>query len=269
MSDAANLSFRDKFTSFIESEKFNHFILSVIVVNAISLGLATSTSFSPDTISIIERVDNIAITIFIFEIASKLYCHGGRFFKSGWNLFDFTIVSMALIPESGGLSVLRALRILRALRLVSAVPQMRRVVQTLISAIPGMLSVAGLILLFFYVGAVLTTNLYGPDFPQWFGSIGDSMFSLFQIMTLESWSMGIVRPVMVLYPTAWIFFVPFILVTTFAVLNLFIGILVDSMQKQSDDEDDSEETEPESENELDGIKRELAEIKALIRDNRE
>ena len=112
-----------------------------------------------------------------------------------------------MLPASGPLAILRALRVLRVLRLMSVVPQMRTVIQALITAIPGMVSIIGLITLIFYVSAVLATNFFGSDFDEWFGSVGASMYSLFQIMTLESWSMGIVRPVMVEYPHAWAFFV--------------------------------------------------------------
>jgi len=149
-----------------------------------------------------------------------------------WNLFDLVIVTIALLPATGSLSVLRALRILRVLRLVSAVPSMRRVVGALLAAVPGIASILGLLSLLFYVFSVMATKLFGADYPEWFGSIGASAYSLFQIMTLESWSMGIVRPVMEVYPLAWVFFVPFILVTSFTVLNLFIGIVVDAMQRQ-------------------------------------
>ncbi len=157
---------------------------------------------------------------------------GCRSSNSGWNLFDLVIVGVAWLPSGGALSVLRALRVLRVLRLMSVVPQMRSVIGALLSALPGMGSVVAVLLLVFYVASVMATKLYAEAFPQWFGSIGESMYSLFQIMTLESWSMGIVRPVMEVYPLAWIFFVPFVVVTSFAVLNLFIALIVNSMQAE-------------------------------------
>ena len=136
----------------------------------------------------------------------------------------------AWLPATNGLSILRALRILRVLRLLSVVPQMRKVVGALFSALPGMGAVVAVLMLVFYVAAVMATKLYGAAFPQWFGSIGESMYTLFQIMTLESWSMGIVRPVMEEHPLSWLFFVPFVVITSFAVLNLFIALIVNSMQ---------------------------------------
>jgi voltage-gated sodium channel len=127
-------------------------------------------------------------------------------------------------------SVLRALRVLRLLRVISVAPRLRRVVEGFISALPGMASVFLLMGIIFYIGAVMATKLFGAAFPEWFGTLGRSAYSLFQIMTLESWSMGIVRPVMEVYPLAWGFFVPFILITTFAVVNLVVGLIVNSMQ---------------------------------------
>ncbi len=149
-------------------------------------------------------------------------------------MFDLAIVAIAWAPTSGALTVLRALRILRVLRLISVVPQLRRVISAIGHSIPGMVSVVGVLGLIFYVASVLATKLFGtypdPNMQEWFGSIGASAYTLFQIMTLESWSMGVVRPTMELFPWAWSFFIPFIIITSFAVLNFFIGIIVDSMQ---------------------------------------
>jgi voltage-gated sodium channel len=161
-----------------------------------------------------------------------------RFFRDGWNIFDFAIVAVSLVPAAQSLSVLRSLRILRILRVVSVAPRLRRVVEGFITALPGMASVFLLMGIIFYIGSVISTQLFSADFPQWFGSLAQSAYSLFQIMTLESWSMGIVRPVMEVYPYAWAFFVPFIMVTTFAVVNLLVGLIVNSMQDAHSEEAD-------------------------------
>ena len=219
--------------NFIESRFINIFITLVILINAITLGLETSEELVSKIGNMLIYVDKIALSIFVIELLIKLFVYRLSFFKSGWNVFDFIIVTIALIPTSGPLSILRAFRIFRALRLLSMVPSMKKVIQAMFYAIPGIASVGTIIVLIFYISAVLVTNFFGNKFEDWFGSIGESMYSLFQIMTLESWSMGIVRPVMEEYPYAWAFFVPFILVTTFAVLNLFIGIIVDAMQHLS------------------------------------
>ena len=215
---------------FVESRAFTAFVTAVIVVNAITLGLETSPAVVGAIGPLLHFADSAALWIFTVELSLKLYVYRARFFKDGWNVFDFAIVTIAWIPAAGPLSVLRALRIMRILRLVSIVPSMRTVVGALFRALPGMGSIVTVLLLVFYIAAVMATNLFGGQFPQWFGNVGASMFSLFQIMTLESWSMGIVRPVMNVYPYAWAFFVPFIVVTSFTVLNLFIALIVNSMQ---------------------------------------
>lgn len=223
---------RLRIAQLIEGRRAQTFITALIVLNAITLGLETSPDVMAHFGETLLAFDMLVLGIFVAEIALKIVGRGFGFFRDGWNIFDFVIVGIALLPASGPLAVLRALRVLRVLRLMSVVPQMRKVIQALITAIPGMISIIGLITLIFYVSAVLATNFFGRDFDEWFGSVGASMYSLFQIMTLESWSMGIVRPVMVEFPYAWAFFVPFILVTSFAVINLFIGVIVDAMQTQ-------------------------------------
>lgn len=215
--------------SVVESPGFQRFVVAVIVVNAITLGLETSPLVMEKAGTWLLALDRAALAVFVVEIVLKLIVYRTGFFRSGWNVFDFLIVAITLAPVGEGYSVLRALRILRALRLISVVPSMRKVVSALLKAIPGMTSVLTLLLLVFYVAAVMSTKLFGASFPDWFGSIGASLYTLFQIMTLESWSMGIARPVMETYPAAWVFFVLFILLTTFAVLNLFIAIVVDAM----------------------------------------
>ncbi len=226
---------RDKIKTFVESQKFQNFIILAIILNAIVLGLETLKSLDASVLSTLVLLDKIFLAIFSMEIALKLFAYRLSFFKSGWNNFDFAIVAISLVPTSDAFSVLRALRILRVLRLVSVVPQFRRVVQAFFDSLQGMTAIASIISIIFYVGAVISTKLFGEQFPDWFGSIPKSLYTLFQIMTLESWSMGIVRPVMEVYLYAWLFFVPFILLTTFAALNLLIGIIVNSMQNIYED----------------------------------
>ncbi len=221
----------------LERPMVRNAIIGVILFNAVILGLETSASVMARFGGLILLLDTICLAIFVAEIAAKLFAHGLRYFRSGWNVFDFVIVGVALVPAGQGLSVLRALRILRVLRVISVAPRLRRVVEGFITALPGMGSVFLLMAIIFYIGAVMATKLFGGAFPEWFGDLGNSAYTLFQIMTLESWSMGIVRPVMEAFPYAWMFFVPFIMVTTFAVVNLLVGLIVNSMQDAHSAED--------------------------------
>jgi voltage-gated sodium channel len=230
---------RERLGDWVVSPRVTNLILGVILFNAVLLGLETIPPAMEAAGGLIVTLDRVCLAIFTVEIALKLIAFGPRFFRSPWNVFDFVIVAISLIPAAQGLSVLRALRILRLLRVISVAPRLRRVVEGFITALPGMGSVFLLMGLIFYIGAVMATKLFGDSFPEWFGDLGSSAYSLFQIMTLESWSMGIVRPVMEVYPYAWAFFVPFIMVTTFAVVNLLVGLIVNSMQEAHGVEDNA------------------------------
>lgn len=227
---------RDQLKTYLDRPFTRNFIIGVIIFNAILLGLETSDTIMGSYGGLIHALDTICLAIFMVEIGAKLVAIGPRFFRDGWNIFDFLIVAVALLPATEGSSVLRALRVLRVMRVMSAAPRLRSVVEGFITALPGMGSVFLLMAIIFYVSSVMATNLFGDAFPDWFGDLGLSAYSLFQIMTLESWSMGIVRPVMNTYPYAWAFFVPFIMVTTFAVVNLLVGLIVNSMQDAHADE---------------------------------
>jgi len=248
--------------STVESRWFQNFIITIILINGAVLGIQTINSLTPLSILILDVIDKICLAIFVVELTMKLAVYRFSFFKRGWNIFDFFIVGISLIPASGELSILRALRILRLLRLITTVDSIRRVVSGMLIAIPGVGSVGALLLIFFYIGAVISTTLFGDLFPQWFGNLGRSMYSLFQIMTLESWSMGIVRPVMEAFPYAWIFFIPFIMVTTFMVLNLFIGIIVDAIatvkEQEKEDEDVDEKHQLSSKQDIDQLRQDIA-----------
>lgn len=255
------MSFRAGLANVLEKSVVRNGILAVILFNAVILGMETSDTLMDRAGPMIVTLDRICLAVFVAEIAAKLIAYGARFFRNGWNLFDFAVVGVALLPGGQALSVLRALRILRVLRLISAAPRLRRVVEGFVTALPGMGSVFLLMAIIFYIGAVMSTKLFGDSFPQWFGDLGLSAYSLFQIMTLESWSMGIVRPVMEVYPYAWVFFVPFIMVTTFAVVNLLVGLIVNSMQ-DAHAEEDNERTDAyrdEVLQRLDAIERRLSE----------
>ncbi|PLW75772.1 ion transporter [Cohaesibacter celericrescens] len=260
----------ERLKAILASRPFENAITAIIILNAITLGLETWPAAQEQFGTLFHFVDGAILVIFIIEISLRLMIHRARFFSDPWSIFDFVVVAIALLPSGGALSVLRALRVLRVLRLISFVPSLKRVVGALLEALPGLGSISLLLGLLYYVFAVMATKLYGNEFPEWFGSLGESAYTLFQVMTLESWSMGIVRPVMEAHPYAWIFFVPFIFTTSFTVLNLFIGIIVSAMQSEHEAEAVAdrvalhEETESVA-TEVKALRLEIAELKALIR----
>ncbi|MEL6521531.1 MAG: ion transporter [Pseudomonadota bacterium] len=233
---------RETIKDWLERPLVRNGIIGVIILNAIILGLETVPPVAEPLGFLLRLIDQLCLVVFITELGLKLFAYRWAFFRNGWNLFDAVIVGSALAPGAQNLSVLRALRVLRVLRVVSAMPRLRRVVEGFVTALPGMGSVFLLMGLVFYIGSVMATKLFADSFPEWFGNLGLSAYSLFQIMTLESWSMGIVRPVMEIYPFAWAFFVPFILLTTFAVVNLLVGLIVNSMQ-DAHSEEENEKTD--------------------------
>lgn len=225
---------RARLVRLVESQGFISVIITLILINAVTLGMETSESLNAEYGALLLMIDQAILYVFTVEIALKLIAYRLGFFRSGWNLFDLAIIAVAWVPASGSLALLRSLRVLRVLRLLSVSPQLRRVIGAVGQSIPGMMSVISVLAIIFYISSVLATKLFGehpaPEMQEWFGTIGASAYTLFQVMTLESWSMGVVRPTMEHYPWAWAFFIPFIFVTSFAVLNLFIGIIVDAMQ---------------------------------------
>lgn len=229
-------SLHGRLTRFIEDSRVQRLIIILIVINAILLGLETWSAAMAVAGDLILLADRLILAVFVAEIAVRLYVYRRRFWRDPWSVFDFLVVSIALVPATGQLAVLRALRVLRVLRLMTMVPSMRRVVGALLAAIPGLGSIVLVLAIIYYVFAVIATNLFAATHPEWFGHLGRSLYTLFQIMTLESWSMGISRPVMEHFPYAWAFFIPFILVATFTMLNLFIAIIVNAMQSFTDDE---------------------------------
>jgi voltage-gated sodium channel len=223
---------RQRLDRWLESAPVHNSLIALILVNAVILGLETSPSLMAAWGSWLSAADRAILAVFVVEIALRLFVHRLAYFRDPWNVFDFTVVAIALVPASGPLAVLRALRILRVLRLITLVPSMKRVVGGLLSALPGLTSVMGIICIIFYVAAVIATKLFAADFPALFGDLGKSAFTLFQVMTLEGWAMEVVRPVMAVYPSSWIFFLIFILASTFTLLNLFIAVIVNAINQE-------------------------------------
>jgi voltage-gated sodium channel len=249
----------DLLRSIVQDPRTERVIMALIILNAVTLGLETSDSIMSRFGAALTVIDRIIIAVFVLEILARLVVQRGKFFRDGWNIFDAIVVGIALAPATAAFSVLRALRVLRLLRLITAVPALQRVVGGLITALPGMGSILLLIGLVFYVSAVMAVNLYGEDYPELFGTLGRSLYTLFTIMTLEGWTNDVVNPVMEKHPYALLFFIPFIVVTTFWVLNLFIGIIVNAMQEEHEKAEAEmihDETAP--------LARELAALRAEI-----
>jgi voltage-gated sodium channel len=254
------MPWHQRLKAWLETPPVQRSLIALILVNAVILGLETSATVMGGWGPFLTAADKAILAVFVVEITLRLIAHRLAFFRDPWSVFDFAVVAIALIPAAGPFAVLRALRVLRVLRLITLVPSMKRVVGGLLSALPGLGSVTAIIGIIFYVAAVIATGLFGADFPQWFGTLGESAFTLFQIMTLEGWAMDIVRPVMQVFPLAWVFFLLFILASTFTLLNLFIAVIVNAIQQEQ-----RGEARPSADQELAQLRLEIA---ALLDDLR-
>ena len=237
MQDRMEYAKKNPLQRIVEHPSFQCAILAVILFNSVLFGLQTSRGFMQNWGTTLLQMDQFCLWVFVAEIVLKLFAYGMRFPRDPWNVFDFLIVAVSFVPDMGMFSSLRLFRVLRVFKLVSGVRHMRVILSAIVRAIPGVTWASMLLGLIYYVYGIIATNLYGEAFPDWFGSLGKSCYSLFQIMTLESWSMGIARPVIKVFPYAWIFFVSYILFSSFIVLNIVVGIVLTSIS-------DSEKNEP-------------------------
>ena len=259
----------------IESARVQNVIIVVIIINAATLGFETSDAVMARHADTLHAIDHVCLAIFVIELVIKFYAFRLKFFSTSWNVFDLLVVGIALIPGSGAFGVLRSLRVLRVLRLISMVPQLRRVVEALVRAVPGIVSIGALLGLLFYVSGVMATMLFKDTFPNEFGSLPASLFSLFQVMTLDNWS-GLTRSIIEVHPWAPAFFVPYVLLSAFTVLNLFIAVIVDAMQHLRDDApteptdeategDDAADPPSSTHEELAALRQQIADLTELVR----
>ncbi len=241
----------------VESSCFQGFVLGVICFNALLFGLQTSPRIVAACGPWLSWLDNACLAVFTVELALKLICYNRTFCRDPWNVFDFLIVAVSYVPNMGMFSSVRLFRVLRVFKLISGVRHMRVILSAIVRSLPGMMWSGLLLALIYYVYGILGTNLFGGRFPDWFGTLGRSLYSLFQIMTLESWSMGIARPVIQVFPYAWMFFVSYILISTFVVMNIVVGIVLNSIG----DSFKSEEAPIGQDRDAVALERELSKLK--------
>ena len=222
-----------KLQKIVDDPHTERVIMALIIANAVILGMQTYPRMMDAIGPLLEILDRIILAVFVIEITARIIVHRWAFFRDPWSLFDFIVVAIALVPATDNFTVLRALRVLRVLRLVTAVPTLRRVVAGFFASLPGMGAIGFLIGLLYYVFAIIAIRLFGADNPELFGTLGKSLYTLFTVMTLEGWTNDVAKPVMQNHPWAWIFFVTYIVLTTFMVLNLFIGVVVNAMQAEA------------------------------------
>lgn len=218
------------------SKIFKNTIVLIILINSIVLGLITSEAIYAKFGELLEFILSACVVIFTVEITLRIIAKGWKFFLNGWNIFDFLLITMALMPETGAAITFRVFRVLRALRMVSSMKKLRHIVSAILVSAPHVFWAAVLEMIIFYIFGIMGQNLFHEAFPQWFGTLGETVYTLFQVTTLESWSMGIARPVMKVYPWAWCYFVPFVMISSYIVLNVVVGVVVNATSDISEDD---------------------------------
>ena len=228
---------KEKLRTFIENKIVVNFILAVILFNSIVLGLMTYPKLMSHFGNLMHLSCFVCVLIFTVEIGIKLVVYGKNFFKDGWNNFDFILVAISWIPTGGVFSSFRAFRVLRALRalrLVTRLQKLRLIVQAIIESIPNVSWASVLLILIFYIFAIMGTTMYAQSFPDYFGTIGKSMFTLFQIMSLDDWATELARPIAQIHPYSWVYFISFILTSSFVVMNVIVGVIVNAIGEISE-----------------------------------
>ncbi|MDG5470486.1 ion transporter [Jeotgalibacillus sp. ET6] len=257
-------AFRMRCAALAEHPKFTMVIITLIIFNAILIGLETYPSIYNRHMDWFVFLDQLLLWLFTFEIIIRLIGSASlkSFFKEPWNIFDFIIVASGHLFVGGHyVTVLRILRVLRVLRAISIIPSLRKMVNALLMTIPSMGTIMLLLGIFFYIYGIIGTTLFQTISPEYFGTLHASLLSLFQVVTLESWASGVMRPILAEDPTSWWFFVTFILIGTFVIFNLFVGVVVTNVEEANQAEKPSPE-----EVKLVQVQKELEEIKRMLQE---
>lgn len=207
---------------------WDSFIFLCIVANAAILGYDAHYGDGNPYHAQIEQWNNYFLWIFSAELALEFLAQGPKaYFKRGWNIFDVIVVGLSWVASNPAISALRTLRVVRVFRLISAVPQMRRVVEALFSAMPGILATFAILAIVFYIGAVMGTTLFHNE--PGFRDLGESALKLFALTQFDGWG-DTINQLQPKYPWAWVFILGFTIIAAFAVLNLFVGVIVEAVQ---------------------------------------
>lgn len=261
-----------KLRNYVDGEAdtpYEYFMLLVIIINTISIGIETSTTLSDNFRKLLTITDQICLFIFIAELLFKAVVYNRNFFgekridENGdeyfhinrWNISDLLIVLVSSFSTLPYFAVFRTFRILRSFKIIKAirsfrivksfklvneVSSLRTIFKGLLKAIPGIIATFSFLAIFAYAYAIIGTNIFSEEFPQFFGSLGTSILTLCQVTTFDSWFSGITRPITQVYPWAWIYFVSYAFIAASVIMNVIVGIIVDSMGKERERQKEKE-----------------------------
>jgi voltage-gated sodium channel len=251
-----------------ESSRFQFFIVAVIIFNAALMGLETSRPLMRAYGPVMHALNLLIQLIFLVEISVRLTAYAprlDRFFRDGWNLFDFSVVVLSLLPVAGPFAaVSRLARMLRVVRLVSVSAELRLIIETMLRSIPSMGHVALLMAVLVYVYAILGYYLFSGQDPERWGDLGRSLLTVFQMLTLDDW-MAMQRAVLPAFPLAWIYFASFVILGVFVVINLFIAVVLNNLETVRSEQIAAESGPGDLLRRIEELKHELDAFEATLR----
>ncbi|WP_237064246.1 MULTISPECIES: ion transporter [Microbulbifer] len=234
MTAPARTGFADACARLVAAPLFNQVIIGLILLNGVAVGLETSAWVMERFGGFLHGINQLILVSFVLEALVKMAAHGSRpwrYFASGWNCFDFSIIVLSLVPAAGPMATLaRLVRVLRVLRLVSAFPELRLLVDTLLRSLPSMFHIALLMGIIFYIYGVAGYFLFAEIDPTHWRSLPIALLSLFRIVTFEDWT-DIMYTAMEVMPWAWLYFVSFVVMGAFVMINLFIGVVLNNLEE--------------------------------------
>lgn len=221
---------RKKAKKVVEDKNFDYLIMFLIGMDAFVLGLLTVDFHDIDFVKTLFLLDRLCMALFIVEMLIKMYAYGPRFFKSGWNVFDLTVITISVIPIASYMIILRTFRLFRLLKYANHFKNMRNIINVMISILPNFAAMSLILGVFLYVFSVMAVALFGDVFIE-FSDIGASILTLIQTFSLDGWFSDIARPVMVVYPYAWIFFLSFMMIALLIFLSFILTLISMVMKK--------------------------------------
>ena len=214
----------------MEGKNFDFLIMSLICMDAVILGLMTSDAMNSFFEGGLFILDRLFMAIFIIEMIMKIFAFGKKFFKSGWNVFDFVVIAISSVPFASWFIIFRTFRLFRLLRYVNKFTRLKQMINTFLALLPNFMAMLLVMAVFFYVFAIMAVCLFGDVFIE-FSDLGSSLFALLQGVTLDGWASNIARPVMAVFPHSWLFFVSFVFISFLITVSFLMSVVSEVVRR--------------------------------------
>lgn len=221
---------RRRVKKLVEGKNFDFLIMSLICMDAVILGLMTSDAMNRFFEGGLFILDRLFMAIFIIEMIMKIFAFGKKFFKSGWNVFDFVVIAISSVPFASWFIISRTFRLFRLLRYVNKFTRLKQMINTFLALLPNFMAMLLVMAVFFYVFAIMAVCLFGDVFIE-FSDLGSSLFALLQVVTLDGWASNIARPVMAVFPHSWLFFVSFVFISFLITVSFLMSVVSEVVRR--------------------------------------